>query len=344
MRLLIYGATPLGAYLTAHFRFLEQQATWLADVQTVEEVMRAGGIQAIGARGRRRATRVHVTASPDEAFAAKYDAIFYVMQGYDTLAALTEMQRRIKASPPIITIQRGIGNAERIASVYGTENVIRGALTAVIAHPTLADGKPASEIFVRMPSGGVGLADNHPLSREIGALLHAAYLPVVLGNGRDLQWSALLWQLQANAVPALVDLPASDVYSSPTLFNIEYRMLAEALGIIEALRIRLIDLPGAPINKLVTQLQVLPAGLLPSLIVRTAAPPSLRAELVQNSHYSEAAYLNGAIALHAHDLKLRAPINHVLALTLQDIADRRAVWRQFQHNPRVLDALIGVAT
>ncbi len=343
MRLLVYGATPLGAYLSAHFRFLGQQVTWLADSQTVEAVTSAGGIQAIGARGRRMATEIHVTASPDEAFAAPYDAIFFVMQGYDTMAALTAMMGHLKTSPPIISLQRGIGNAERIASVYGAANVIRGALTAVIAHPILSDGKPALETVVRMPSGGVGLADQHPLSQEIAALLQAAYLPVVLGDGRSLRWSALLWQLQGNAIPALVDLPFRDVYSSPTLFRLEYRMLIEALGIIEALKIHLIDLPGAPISKLATQLQAIPASLLPSLIIRTSAPPSLRDELLQDARYSEAAYLNGAIALHAHDLKLHAPINHVLALTLQDIADRRAVWAQFRGNPRTLEALIGVA-
>ncbi len=348
MRLLIYGATPLGAYLAAHFRFLGQQAVWLVDAPTAATVTRAGGIQAIGARGRRRATGLQVTASPEVAFAAQYDAIFFVMQGYNTAAALTDMYRHLQQPPPIISLQRGIGNAERIASVYGAENVIRGALTTVIEHPTLTPrtdqpGLPAPEIFVRMPSGGLGLAEDHPLSKDIAALLLAAYLPVVLGDGRDLQWSALLWQLQGNAISALVDLPLSDVYSSPTLFKLEYRMLIEALGVIEALKIRLLDLPGAPINKLATQLQIIPFSLLPARIVRTAAPPSLRVELAQNAKRSEAAYLNGAIALYARDTRRFAPINHVLALTLQDIADRRAVWAQFQRDPRMIEALIGAA-
>jgi len=196
---------------------------------------------------------------------------------------------------------------------------------------------------VQMGVGGVGLADDHPFSREIAALLWAAYLPVMLDNGRDLQWSALLWQLQANAVPALVDLSADDVYSSPSLFAIEHRQLLEALGIVQALKVRLIDLPDAPINLLTTQLQTLPAALLPSRMVRTPAPPSLRVELEFGAANSEAAYLNGAIAIQANDLKLRAPINHALALALQDIAERRALWSQFQRSPRMLEALIGAA-
>ena len=157
-------------------------------------------------------------------------------------------------------------------------------------------------------------------------------------------WSALLWQLQANAIPALLDMSAGDVYNSPSLWPIEYRMLTEALGIIQALNIRLVDLPDAPVSRLATQLQMIPPELLASRIIRNPAPPSLKLELLQHRDRSEAAYLNGAIALHANDLKLTAPINYSLALTLEDIASGRAVWGQFQHNPRALEAVINIAT
>lgn len=342
MRLLICGATPLGAYLAAHFRFLNQQAVWLVDAQTADAVTRAGGIEVRSPSVHRRATDVRVTTSPDEAFATEYDAIFFIMQAYQTASALSQMRRHLKAAPPIVALQRGVGGAEQIESAYGVGSVIRGALSAVISSP-IVNKQWALENVVQMGLGGVGLADDHPFSREIAALLWAAYLPVMLDDGRDLQWSALLWQLQANAVPALVDLSADDVYSSPSLFAIEHRQLLEALGIVQALKVRLIDLPDAPINLLTTQLQTLPAALLPSRMVRTPAPPSLRVELEFGAANSEAAYLNGAIAIQANDLKLRAPINHALALALQDIAERRALWSQFQRSPRMLEALIGAA-
>lgn len=348
MNILVYGATPLGAYLTAHFTFLAQTVTWLADTPTMNAVNRADGIQAIGARGRRLAKAVHVIDNTDEAFHDHYDLIFMVMQGYDVAAALFEMHRQpglIAQPPTLVSLQRGIGSHERIVSVFGAAHVIRGALTCWIEHP-LIDGQPAPEIFVRLPSGGVALADDHPRSLEVAALLHAAYLPTTLGNGREIAWSALLWQLQANAIPSLLDLTPDDVYASPALWAIEYKMLMEALGIIQALKIRLIDLPGAPITRLATQLQTVPAPLLPAWIIRNPAPPSLRLELARNVPRSEAAYLNGAIALHANDLipKLATPINYVLAITLEDIASGRAVWSQFQREPRTLEALVNIAT
>jgi ketopantoate reductase len=348
MKILIHGASPLGAYLAAHFQFLAQDTLWYVDTETADAIQRAGGIQAIGARGRRFAKGVRVTASADEAFSHEYDLLFMVMPNYAIADALRELMRfqTFMAKPPtVVSLQRGIGGYERIASVFGARNVIRGALTCWIEHPLL-DGKPAPEIFVRLPSGGIAIADNHRLSKEVAALLYAAYLPTMLGKGREIAWSALLWQLQGNAIPALIDLPTADVYASESLWAIEYKMLIEALGVIQALNIRLVDLPGAPVRRLATQLQTIPMALLPKLIVRNPAPPSLRAELVLGIPRSEAAYLNGAIPLHANDLtpKLTAPINYVLAITLEDIASGRALWRQFQHDPRSLEALVNIAT
>lgn len=348
MKILIHGASPLGAYLAAHFKFLAQDALWYVDSDTANAIRRAGGVQAIGARGRRFARDVQVTSSPDEVFSREYDLIFMVMPNYAIADALREMIRfeAFMAKPQtIVSLQRGIGGYERIASVFGASQVIRGALTCWIDHP-LIDGKQAPEIFVRMPSGGIAIAEEHRLSKEIAALLYAAYFPTVLGDQREIAWSALLWQLQGNAIPALLDLSASDVYSSASLWAIEYKMLLEALGIIQALKVRLIDLPDAPVSRLATQLQTVPAGILPDLIVRNPAPPSLKTELMLGLNRSEAAYLNGAIPLHANDMKpkLAAPINYVLAITLDDIANRRAVWSQFQRDPRSLEALVNIAT
>jgi ketopantoate reductase len=347
MKILIHGASPLGAYLAAHCKFLAQDALWYVDAATADTIHRAGGIQAIGARGRRFAGDVQVTASPDEAYSREYDLILMVMPNYAIADALFEMVRYeqfVAKAQTVVSLHRGIGGYERIVSVFGAERVIRGALTCWIDHP-LIDGKPAPEVFVRMPSGGVAIAEGHRMSAEVAALLYAAYLPTMLGDAREIAWSALLWQLQGNAIPALLDLSADDVYSSASLWAIEYRMLVEALGVIQAMKIRLVDLPDAPVSRLATQLQTIPAGLLPQRIVRNPAPPSLKTELVQDARRSEAAYLNGAI-LHANDLKpkLAAPINYVLAVTLEDIASRRAVWSQFQRDPRSLEALVNIAT
>ncbi len=347
MKILIIGATPLGAYLAAHFTFLQQDYHWYTSPQVAASVLDAGGILALGARGRRWARGVRMVTSAGEAYSEQYDVVFMAIQGYAVTDALYEMMQHAPSlrgsQTAFVAMQRGIGPHERIASVFGEKHTIRAALTTWIEHP-ISGGQPAPHIFVRMPSGGVAVAEGHPLSAEIAALLYAAYLPVLLGDSREIGWSALLWQLQANTIPALMDLDADDVYHSPSLAAIEHAMLLEALGVIQALGVRLIDLPGAPVRRLATQLQLYPPALFAERGVRNPAPPSLRVELEQGIDRSEAAYLNGAIAVNARDLELNAPINYVLALTLDDIANGRALWAMFRGNPRMLEAIINVAT
>jgi ketopantoate reductase len=346
MRLLIYGSSPLGSYFAAHSQFLGMDALWFVESGTAEIVQKVGGVTAFGTRGRRFAAGVRVTADPIEALrpAQPYDAVLMVMPNYEVAAALMSLRNMIPPGSPTVFVSflRGIGGHERIVSVYGAKNTIRCVGSGWVAHP-LVNGKPAPELFVRLPSGGFGVAEGHALSREIAAFLTAAYWPTVMGNDQELAWSALLWQLRDNAIPALLDMTPEQIDVDPELWAIEYGELLEALGVIQALKVRLIPLPDAPIPMLATQLQVIPAGLLPFRLMHNPAPPSLRYELSQGIGRSEAAYLNGAVAIHAKDLKLETPINYSLALTLEDIANRRAVWKQFQGAPAMLKALIGVA-
>ena len=348
MQLLIVGASPLAAFLSAASTFLKQpgwSSLWLTNRLTLDTIQQHGGLHVLWAGGRRVALNLNATASLDDAFAAtdRFDAVLFAMPGYDGARLLFEMRQRVSQPPPIVILQTGIGNTERVESVYGPGSVLRGALSVTIAYPTLPDGQPARETVVVHPSGGVALAEDHPLSQPIAAFLSAAGLPVTLGPGRDLQWSALLWQLYANAIPALVDLPFADVRRSRALFALEYRQLIEALGVIQKLGVRLIDLPGAPINRLATQLQTLPPSLLASQLIFKPDPPGFRSELWRGVGGSEAAYLNGAVAVHAQDLHLHTPVNHALALTLQDIAERRALWSQFRGQPAMLEAIVRVA-
>ena len=144
----------MGAYLSAHFRFLAQDALWLADEATEIAIQRSGGIQAMGARGRRFASGVRVTANAEEALAHDYDALFFVMPVYETADALYSLRKHAKKRPTVVALQRGIGGSERIASVVGAENVIRGALTTWVDSPLSTDTHEAHARSIRADAVG----------------------------------------------------------------------------------------------------------------------------------------------------------------------------------------------
>jgi len=344
MRTLIIGSSPLAVYLAAQATLIGQPQTWLADPFTVESIQRAGGVWLSQNKTSHFVRDVAVTASYADAFAESYDAVLFAMPGYEVTSALFAMrQAHVSDPPPIVALQHGVGNFEQIESVYGVGHAVRAALTLQLGQPT-SGGRLPHAVLERVVRGmgGVGLDAGHRLAEPIAVLLRALHIPVRLGNGKDLAWSALLWQIYGNAIPTLLDMPFAEIRQNSLLFQIEYRQLREALTIIEALGVRLIDLPGAPVNALANQLQLWPRDWLPNRLI-TPDLPGMRTELALRIPHSEAAYLNGAIAIAAYDLHLNAPINHALALTVQDVAEGRALWSQFRRDPRSLEALIGIA-
>lgn len=226
---------------------------------------------------------------------------------------------------PLIYAAVGRGGALRLATMFGVERVL-----AVV--PTL----PLSR-------GGVGIPADHALTATAEKLFQLAGIPTLTLDGSALEWSSVLWSLNANALSAILDIPREAVYRSPEWFAVEYGLLKEALRVIDRLGVKVSALPGVNLPLMARQIRWIPRRLLPAFLMRHPAPPSLRDDLVKGSGRSEAAYYNGAVALAAHDLHLRTPINHALALTLTDIAEGRALWSQYKDRPERLAATLRLA-
>ena len=72
----------------------------------------------------------------------------------------------------------------------------------------------------------------------------------------------MLTNLMVNATVAILDMPASAVLAHPGLFRLEIAMLHEALAVMKAQGIRVVDTPKTPVRLLVL------AAYLPAFISR----------------------------------------------------------------------------
>lgn len=233
--------------------------------------------------------------------------------------------------PPILSLQNGFGSVQRINSIFGEGHAITGTVTFQV------------DKTLPVPSGFALQAD-HPASELALNVLKRTGLPIKSGDALSIQWSSVFWGLQANALSAILNVNRSEIYDTPKWFGYEVQQLQEALFVIDKLGVRLTSLPGVNVPRIASAVRRLPHALLAAYLSRQPVPfPSLKAELAQNLGRSDAAYFNGAVAVHAHDLKFRAPINHTLALTATDIAEGRQRWDAFQQKPELLDAMIRLA-
>jgi len=250
------------------------------------------------------------------------------------------------APPLIISMQNGKGSLERIESTFGDVGVpysVAVAVTRPVWFPTFKDGDPIRSEVKSRAIGGAAVQGDHSQSEAIIQLLNRIGMATVAGWREDITWSSVFWGIQANAISAIVDIAAQDVYRDPVWQTYEMVQLQEALRVIGKLDARLMRLPGVNVPLIARQVRHLPRPVLPPALSTHPRPPTLKHDLRFEHGRSDAAYFNGAVAVAAKDLKLRTPINHGLALTLTDIAEGKLQWKAFIKKPSLLQSSLRLA-
>jgi 2-dehydropantoate 2-reductase len=141
-----------------------------------------------------------------------------------------------------------------------------------------------------------------------------------------MKWSKMLTNLLVNAIPAIMNLTPSEVLTHPGLYRLEMLQIREALQVMKAQSIPVVDLPKGPVRLLALAAERLPLRLSQPLVQRVAGRgrgqkmPSLHIDLRSGRGKSEVAYLNGAVARFGEKLGVPTPVNQrlnetVLAMT-----------------------------
>jgi len=101
-------------------------------------------------------------------------------------------------------------------------------------------------------------------------------------------------------------------------------------------------LPGTPVKKLVTLLDVLPLNLGRVLIGTALAKgrgkkmPSLHIDLQAGRTRSEVEFLNGAVVRYGKKAGIPTPVNRVLTEILMELADGKKDKLAYANNPEML--------
>ncbi len=339
MRFLTYGTGAIGTYIGGSLVIAGQPVVF------VERPEVAGGLREHGLRlkldgSEQRIDAPLVAGSIEEALVhGPFDAMILAIKSYDTEAALQILAPYRVALPPILSFQNGVDNEGLIAGALGEEAVIAGTVTSAV-------GRRAPGNIVLERKRGVGVAGGHRLAGALAASLDAAGLNARLyPNAAAMKWSKMLTNLLANAVPAILNMTPGEVFADARLYRLEVLQLREALGVMKALRLRPVDLPGTPVRLLAWAIQGLPPSLSRPLVGRAAGKgrggkmPSFYIDLHGGKGKSEVAFLNGAVARHGAELGLATPVNQTLTDTLMALTLGRMPLEEFDHRPARLLAL-----
>jgi 2-dehydropantoate 2-reductase len=275
-----------------------------------------------------------------------WDLVLLTVKAYDTRSAAQALAPYVQSQVPLLIIQNGVGGEDLVREVLADAPLISGVITLSVS--------VIGPACVRLETtrGGLNLArvtEGQPLDRWEALFREAGLRTVIYADYRAMKWSKLLLNIQANAIPAILDMTPGRVYADPALFAVERAAFLEAVAVMRALGLSPVGFSGYPVSLLVKAMQVLPSPILRLVLTRLVASgrgdkrPSLHMDLASGRRHSEVLYLNGAVAMHAQQTGVAAPVNRLLVDTLTSIAAGRQDWDDFRYRPDRLLAMLTVS-
>jgi 2-dehydropantoate 2-reductase len=347
LRVLVFGAGAIGTYVGGSLALEGHTAVFLERPDVAAELKQRGlRLDLGGDAGRSPAeplviapsSFVGVSSLADALGHGPFDVAVFALKSFDTAAAIEMMKPHAAGLPPVLCLSNGVDNEVDLAAALGPERVIPGTVTSAI-------GRPAAGDIVLERRRGLGLWSGHPLSARLAAALGDAGLNVQLyASAADMKWSKLLTNLPANATAAILDMSAAEVYAHAGLVHLELAMLREALAVMPAHHIRVVDLPGTPVRLLALAARLPDAVARPLLAKaigggRGGKMPSFHIDLHGGRGKSEVGWLNGAVARYGARAGVAAPVNELLTETLTALTRGEVPLDTYARQPERLLAL-----
>ncbi len=332
LKILSFGAGAIGTYIGGSLALAGHEVTFIERPE-VAAALNARGLRLDLTLDKRRKTleanllppaQLVFADSLEKALAyGPFDVALFALKSYDTQSALTEIEPLAGKMPPILCLQNGVDNEPTIAEMLGPEMVIAGTVTSAVGRRDAGD-------IVLEKLRGIGIANEHPLAKKLVQAMNAALLNAKLyERAADMKWSKMLTNLVGNATSAILDMPPAELFARGDLYDFEMRMLSEALAVMDAQKINVVNLPGTPVKALAWAARG-PRWLRPLAAQklgggRGGKMPSFHIDLHGGRGKSEVDYLNGAVVRAGKKVGIPTPINQLLnetllAMTRQEIS------------------------
>ncbi len=347
LKILSFGAGAIGTYVGGSLALDGHDVVYVERPQIAETLNKRGLRLDLSLDARRETSAADLLPAANLVFAdtleraldyGPFDVALFALKSYDTESALEGIAPFAEKMPPVLCLQNGIDNEPAIAKVLGPEKVISGTVTSAI-------GKRDAGDIVLEKLRGIGIANEHPLAEKLVEAMNAAFLNAELYNrAADMKWSKMLTNLVGNATSAILDMSPTEIFGRKDLYVFEMRMLKEALLVMEAQNIKVVNLPGTPV-KLLAFAANAPAWLRPLAAKklgggRGGKMPSFHIDLHSGRGKSEVDYLNGAIVRAGKKTNIPTPINLLLSETLEAMTKHEISAESYAKKPLKLLASV----
>ena len=295
MRITVLGAGAMGS-LYGGFLAEAGNEVWLLDVWKEHvTAIREQGLRIEGISGERCIKNIHATDTPSAIGPSELVIVF--VKSTVTDLALKEAQDIIGEDTVILTLQNGLGNIEKIASVVDNESIIAGTT----AHGATVLGAG----HIKHAGRGatiIGEIDGKDTARikAVADVLNAAKLETTISNNvMGLIWDKLLVNVGINALTAITRLKNGRL--------IEFRETEEILELAVTEALMVAQAKGIQLN------YADPVAHTKDVCKLTAENKASMLQDILHKRKTEIDMINGAIVREGEKLGIRTPVNKVLS-------------------------------
>lgn len=342
MKILVYGAGAIGGYLGARLTQSGHDVTLIVR-EVAAEAINSYGLSIVE-KGEQSNCHPKTVTSIPQAFSQnqEYDLIILGMKSYDLFPALDPLIAFCPTPKKILTTQNGIGIENRLVEQFDENTVIAGSVTLPISKET------SSRLIVEK-DGGLGLAPTTPkqsIKEWVKIFQNAGITTTKFKNYESMKWSKALLNIVGNASSAILNRPPKVIYRSEVMFDLEIRMVKEAIEVMQAKGLKIVDLPGYSSKNLAFAVRRMPRGLLKPILSNIVSNgrgdkmPSFHIDLDNGKGKSEILFHNVAIVKAGKKLNISTPVNAALSTVLVKIVRKQYDWREFDGRPKRLVAEI----
>jgi len=339
LTILSIGAGAIGTYIGGSLALMGHTVVFVERPQ-VAELLQSQGLR-LTLEKEYHIPAPQVVGSMEAALNLQsFDVALFALKSFDTETFLLSSQAHTSAWPPVLCLSNGVDNEPLLTKFLGADRVIAGTVTTAI-------GRRAAGDIIREKLRGVGVAASHSLSARLVKALAAAGLNAQLfRNAPDMKWSKMLTNLISNATSAILNMSPAQVCAHSGLYRLEIAQLREALAVMRALGIGVVDLPGTPVRLLAFAVRFLPLSISRPLLTkavgggRGAKMPSFHIDLHSGRGKSEVGYHNGAVVREGKKVGIPTPVNQILTEILLEMTGGQTSVDRFDHNPEGLLELL----
>jgi 2-dehydropantoate 2-reductase len=309
MKIAIIGAGAIGSVIGGFLCKAGEDVTLIGRKSHVDAINHNGLIL----EGQSGKTVIRVKAAENLDF--KPDLALLTVKAQDVESSIRNV-RLLLSGIQVVTMQNGIRSDDQVARLLGKENIISSVVT--FNGQFLEPGKASYSI----PFSKTALLIGEPFGNKgnrlqtLSVLLNKAIGTNISEDIRAAHWTKLIWNLQT-AVPAITGLSYQDNYQYTQVRELTINLLKEGLKVIQAAGIKTWDVPGFPMEPIVTMARE-PLPIASSLLKKMAESlgkvPVLGStwQSIKRGKNTEVDYLNGEIVTLGKSVEIPTPANSLM--------------------------------